>query len=172
MYINKNKGTTLVEMIVVFFIITIILQTFYIYIRHINIENKRVFKKIQEKMNSEIIFNKIQNSMYESYTYKIYQYSNMPKVIDYSRESLKEGNMLLIEKYIAYQDETEIEIYYQTSNLIKSYYGLKNTQNEIRKIEGGDTILSKVKIRFYLKEYGANVEGFYFSQEYKKELKR
>ncbi|WP_047396468.1 hypothetical protein, partial [Cetobacterium sp. ZOR0034] len=85
---------------------------------------------------------------------------------------LKEGNMLLIEKYIAYQDETEIEIYYQTSNLIKSYYGLKNTQNEIRKIEGGDTILSKVKIRFYLKEYGANVEGFYFSQEYKKELKR
>ncbi|MGL4652983.1 hypothetical protein [Cetobacterium sp.] len=170
---NKNKGTTIIEIVVTLFLVTIIFQLIFIYFKYINIENKRVFIDIQTKTQSEIILKKIQDSFYGACSYKIYKYSNVPKLIDYSKESLKEGNMLLIEKYIPFQEETEVEIYYQTTaNYIVSYNGIKNSDNVVRKIEEGEVVLKKININFYLEEFGVTLEGFYFKKKYSKELKK
>lgn len=172
MYINKNKGATLLELIVIFFLSTVIFQVLNIYFKYLNIENRRVFIDIQTKLDSDIILKKIQSSFHEASSYKIYEYLNIPRFIDYSKESLKEGNMLVIERYIPFQDETEVEIYYQTSsNYIVSHYASKKSDNIIRELKGGEVILRRMTIRFYLEEFGVTLEGFYFKKEYRKELK-
>ncbi|MGL5961075.1 MAG: pilus assembly FimT family protein [Cetobacterium sp.] len=174
MYTNKNKGFSLIEIIATLLILTIILQTLYSYFRYINLENKIVLKKIVRKLNIEPVFKAMDNSIYESKTYKVYSLSSINNYIDYSKPTLMEGNTLIIEKYSPLNSKTEIEIYHQAplGNYIKIFHAQKNTKNIILDMDLGEVILKNIKMIFFIEDFGIKVEGSYKNESYKYELKK
>ncbi|MGL5000497.1 MAG: pilus assembly FimT family protein [Cetobacterium sp.] len=174
MYTNKNKGFSLIEIVATLLILTIILQTLYNYFRYINLENKIVLKKIVRKLNIEPVFKAMDNSIYESKTYKIYSLSSITNHIDYSKPTLLEGNTLIIEKYSPSNSWTEVEIYQQVSlaNYIKIFYAQKNTKDIILNVDLGEVILKDIKMIFFIEDFGIKVEGTYKNESYKYELKK
>ncbi|MGL5051995.1 MAG: prepilin-type N-terminal cleavage/methylation domain-containing protein [Cetobacterium sp.] len=174
MYINKNKGFSLIEVMSTLLIITIILQTLYSYLKYVNSENKIILKKLEKKLNVEPIFKGMDKSIYESKTYKIYNLSSISKLIDYSKPSLMEGNTLIIEKYSPFNEDSEIEIYYQVNltNYVEVFYAKKNTKDIILNIESGEIILKSIKTTFYIEDFGVKVKGNYKNESYKYELKK
>ncbi|MGL6023970.1 MAG: prepilin-type N-terminal cleavage/methylation domain-containing protein [Cetobacterium sp.] len=174
MYTNKNKGFSLIEIVATLLILSIILQTLYNYFRYINLENKIVLKKIVRKLNIEPVFKAMDNSIYESKTYKIYSLSSITNHIDYSKPTLLEGNTLIIEKYSPSNSWTEVEIYQQVplANYIKIFYAQKNTKDIILNVDLGEVILKDIKMIFFIEDFGIKVEGTYKNESYKYELKK
>ncbi|MGL5052868.1 MAG: prepilin-type N-terminal cleavage/methylation domain-containing protein [Cetobacterium sp.] len=174
MYTNKNKGFSLIEVMSTLLIITIILQTLYSYLKYVNLENKIILKKLEKKLKVEPVFRGMDNSIYESKTYKIYSLSSINKVIDYSKPSLMQGNTLIIEKYSPFNEESEIEIYYQANltNYVKIFYAQKKIKDLILNIESGEVILKNINTTFYIEDFGVKVEGNYKNESYKYELKK
>ncbi|MGL5377796.1 MAG: hypothetical protein ACRCZR_03635 [Cetobacterium sp.] len=176
MYINKNKGVSITETLITLLVLSILFEIFYIYIISINLEKKEILKKLEIKLNANSILRKVEESIYESKSYKIYDFVRIQNIIsiNYSKKSLESGNTLIIEKYSPLKENTDIEIYFQSKNkdYVESFYAEKDTKDIIWNIQKGDIILNNIKIDFSLAEYGVKVEGKYINDNYKYELKK
>lgn len=174
MYINKNKGFSLVEIIVTLIASILVFQVLYFYLDEINSEKKQNFYRLRFNKDMKLILTKINNSIYESSNYKIYNLFQMNTYIDYTKLSLKKGNTLIIEKYISLEERyTEIEIYHFIDNSIYSFAGKKIRKNEITVfLESRERILKNLNIDFKLEEYGVSMEGFYLNEKIRKDFKK
>ncbi|MGL5595356.1 MAG: hypothetical protein ACRDDH_15595, partial [Cetobacterium sp.] len=93
---------------------------------------------------------------------------------DYSKPSVNNGNILIIEKYIPGEYKfTNIEIYYFEDNIITSFLGKRRRKNEINvELESRENIMKNFKINFKLEDYGVSMEGYYLNEKFKKEFKK
>jgi hypothetical protein len=173
MYINKNKGFSLIETLSITIVILIILEMAYFYLKYINLEKKKELYRTKYNKNIKLTLNKIENSIYESLDYKIYNLNRVEVYLDYSKPTLKEGNTLVIQKYIPNLNYTEIEIYLFEENYLSSFSGKKIRINEIEINQGSrEKILDKLNILFVLEEYGVSMKGYYLNEIFKKEFKK
>lgn len=174
MYINKNKGFSLIEIIVMLVVSMIIFQSLYFYLKEINFQKKREFYRLNFNKNVKLVLEKIDTSLYESLEYKIYNLKEIQNFIDYKPESLKSGNTLIIEKYI-FSDEnySEIEIYHFIDSSIYSYSGKRKRVGGISvMMESREKILKNLKIKFNLEKYGVSLEGLYLNEKIRKDFKK
>ncbi|MGL5901856.1 MAG: prepilin-type N-terminal cleavage/methylation domain-containing protein, partial [Cetobacterium sp.] len=51
MYINKNKGMSIVEILITLLVLSILFEIFYVYIISINLQKKEMLKKLEIKLN-------------------------------------------------------------------------------------------------------------------------
>ncbi|WP_432204790.1 hypothetical protein ACQ9ZF_08565 [Cetobacterium somerae] len=173
MYMNKNKGFSIIETLSVTIVVLIILELGYFYLKQINLEKKKELYRTKYNKNIKLTLNKIEKSIYESLDYKIYNLNKIDMYLDYSKPSLKNGNTLIIEKYIPSVNYTEIEIYLFEENYLSSFSGKKIRINEIEINQGSrEKILDKLNILFVLEEYGVSMKGYYLNEIFKKEFKK
>lgn len=71
MYIDKNKGFSIVEILSTLVVITIIFQILFYYLKYINIERKIEMNRFRFNKNMKLILESINTSIYESLEYKI-----------------------------------------------------------------------------------------------------
>lgn len=174
MYIDKNKGIFLIEILVVIFVTGIIFQVIYIFFNSLNKERSIYLKNLYFNIKISPLSKKIQNSMYEGIDYKIYDISRLDIVIDYSKESLIEGNTLIIENFSIENSELRtVEVYYYNFLSLTTVLGTVDERNIIRlEISGKETILNQIEGVFKMTDYGFSMEGRIKNEEYKKEFKR
>lgn len=171
MYMDKNKGFSLTEVIFTTLLFSLIFQNLYLYTSTLNKEKSGYLKKIMVKENSELLFIKIQNSMYESLTYKIYKENNLGKIIDFSKPTELEGNSLIIEKYLT-EEKSVAEIYYFDENYMTSMKGEIKNKVIIVEQDSKQKILRKINCKIYLEEYGISIRGRFLNENFKKEIKK
>lgn len=174
MYMNKNKGISLIEVVATLSISMIIFQSLYFYLKEINYQKKQEFYRLYFNKNIKLILEKIDRSLYESLDYKIYNLEEIRNFIDFKSESLKSGNTLIIEKYIFLEENyKEIEIYHHIDNSIYSFSGKRKGNGGIGvSMESKEKILKNLKIKFNLEKYGASLEGFYLNEKIQKDFKK
>lgn len=174
MYIDKNKGFSLLEIIVTMTVTLIILQTLYLYLNKINEMRKESLYRLRFNREVKLILDKIDRALYESLDYKIYNMGDIRGYIDYSISSLESGNTLVVEKYIPLEENyTEIEIYQCRDNSLYSFLGKRKRLNEIGIDNGSrERILKNVRGNFNLEEYGVSLEGYYLDEKLRKEFKK
>lgn len=174
MYIDKNKGFSIVEILSTLIIITIIFQILFYYLKYINIERKLEINRFRFNKDMKLILEGINRSIYESLEYKIYNLDRINIYIDYSKPSLKSGNTLIIEKYIPREElYSDIEIYYSEDNTVVSFSGKRKRKNEISIDLGSrENIIKNLKVNFNLEDYGVSIKGDYLNEKFKKEFKK
>ena len=174
MYINKNKGFSLIEIVTTLTIVMVIFQVIYVYLREINNEKKRELYRFSYNKNIKLILDRIDFSLYESLEYKIYNINEINSYIDYTKPTLKIGNVLIIEKYVPWEEKyTEIEIYYYKLNSLYSFSGKRKRKNEIAVLVGTrEKILKNLDINFYLEDYGVSMKGVYLNEQIRKDFKK
>ena len=174
MYIDKNKGFSIVEILSTLVVITIIFQILFYYLKYINIERKIEMNRFRFNKNMKLILKSINTSIYESLEYKIYNLEKINVYIDYSKPSLKNGNTLIVEKYIPGEESySDIEIYYLEDSIITSFSGKYKRKNMINvEIESRENIIKNLKANFNLEDYGVSMEGHYLNEKFKKEFKK
>lgn len=174
MYIDKNKGFSIIEILFTLVIVSVIFQILFYYLKYINIERKIQMNRFRFNKDIKLILEGINTSIYESLEYKIYKQDNINSYIDYSKPSVNNGNILIIEKYIPGEYKfTNIEIYYFEDNIITSFLGKRRRKNEINvELESRENIMKNFKINFKLEDYGVSMEGYYLNEKFKKEFKK
>ena len=174
MYIDKNKGFSIIEILSTLVVITIIFQILFYYLRYINIERKLEMNRFRFNKNMKLILEGINISIYESLEYKIYNLDRVNIYIDYSKPSLDNGNTLIIEKYIPREETySDIEIYYSEGRTITSFSGKRKRKNEISvELGSRESIIKNLKVNFNLEDYGVSMEGYYLNEKFKKEFKK
>ncbi|MBC2851093.1 hypothetical protein H5J22_06655 [Cetobacterium sp. 8H] len=175
MYINKNKGFSFIEIILMIAIFSIVLQSLYLYLSILNKEKILYSKKMIIKTKSEPIFMKIQNSIYGSLNYKIYENFRLPSQIDYSFESKESGNILIIEKYslIGLENYREAEIYHFNEGFINSAKGKIFSKDILLvEIDNIENVLNKINCKVFLEEYGISIRGNFLNEKFEKEIKK
>lgn len=174
MYIDKNKGFSIIEILSTLVIITIIFQILFYYLKYLNIERKLEMNRFRFNKNMKLILESINTSIYESLEYKIYNLEKINVYIDYSKPSLKNGNTLIVEKYIPGEESySDIEIYYSEDSIITSFSGKYKRKNMINvELESRENIIKNLKTNFNLEDYGVSMEGHYLNEKFKKEFKK
>lgn len=174
MYIDKNKGFSIIEMLFTLVVITVVFETLFYYLKYINIERKLEINRFRFNKDMKLLLEGINMSIYESLEYKIYNLKKINVYIDYSKPSLKSGNTLIIEKYIPGEESySDIEIYYSEDNIVSSFCGNHKRKNKINvELESREKIIENLKINFNLEDYGVSMEGYYFNEKFKKEFKK
>lgn len=174
MYMNKNKGFSIVEVLSTLVVITIIFQILFYYLKYINIERKLEMNRLRFNKNIKLILESINTSIYESLEYKIYNLERINVYIDYSKPSLKNGNTLIVEKYIPGEESySDIEIYYSEESTIISFSGKYKRKNIINvELESRENVIKNIKVNFSLENYGVSMEGYYLNEKFKKEFKK
>lgn len=174
MYINKNKGFSITEMLSTLIVITIVFQVLFYYLKYANIERKLEVNRFRFNKDMRLILEGINISIYESLEYKIYNLSRIGISVDYSTPSLNSGNTLIIEKYIPGEDSfTDIEIYFCEGSSITSLIGKRKKKNSISvETDTRETIIRNSKVNFKLEDYGVSMEGYYLNEEFRKNFKK
>ncbi|MGL5278378.1 MAG: hypothetical protein ACRC8M_04745 [Cetobacterium sp.] len=174
MYIDKNKGFSIVEILSTLAVITIIFQILFYYLKYINIERKLEMNRFRFNKNMKLILEGINTSIYESLEYKIYNLDKVNFYIDYSKLSLKNGNTLIVEKYVPGEESySDIEIYYSEGSTITSFSGKRKRKNEIYvELGSRESVIKNLKVNFSLEDYGVSMEGYYLNEKFKKEFKK
>lgn len=72
MYIDKNKGFSIIEMLFTLVVITVVFETLFYYLKYINIERKLEINRFRFNKDMKLILEGINMSIYESLEYKIY----------------------------------------------------------------------------------------------------
>lgn len=97
MYINKNKGITIIEALVSFFIMIIFFQGMYIFSKNLT-KNKNIkYREMYIKNKMDIYMYKLQKRVRESYKYRILNIKESDYFIELKDEDV--GNSLVIESY-------------------------------------------------------------------------
>lgn len=174
MYIEKNKGFTILEALSTLVVITIIFQILFYYLKYINIERKIEMNRFRFNKNMKLILESINTSIYESLEYKIYNLERISVYIDYSKPSLKNGNTLIVEKYIPGEESySDVEIYYSKDSIITSFSGKYKRKKMINvELESRENVIKNIKVNFILENYGVSMEGYYLNEKFKKEFKK
>lgn len=174
MYIDKNKGFSIIEILFTLIVITTIFQILFYYLKYINIERKLEMNRLHFNRSMKLILEGINTSIYESLEYKIYNLDRIKSYIDYSKPSLKSGNTLIVEKYVPREESySEIEIYYSEGSTVISFSGKRKRKNEIGvDLESRENIMKNIKVNFSLEDYGVSMEGYYLNEKFKKEFKK
>lgn len=174
MYINKNKGFSLIEIISTLVVITVIFQILFYYLKYMNIERKLEINRFRFNKDMRLMLEGINLSIYESLEYKIYNLDKINSYMDYSKPSLNSGNTLIIEKYIPEEESfTDMEVYYCEGSTITSFSGKRKRKNEINvELDSRENIIKNLKVNFNLENYGVSMEGYYLNEKFKKEFKK
>ncbi|WP_297597847.1 hypothetical protein [uncultured Cetobacterium sp.] len=175
MYIDKNKGFSFIEIVLMTTLLSIVFQNLYLYLNILNKEKILYSKKMSIKMKSDPIFIKIQNSIYESLDYKIYENYRLPNQIDYSQKSKDIGNILIIEKYsfIGEDNYRDAEVYHFSDGVVKSARGKISSKNIVLlELDSMEDILRKINCKIYLEEFGIAIRGNFLNEEFKKDIKK
>lgn len=130
MYINKNKGITIIETLVSFLLIAVFFQGVYIFSKSLSKSKNLDYKEMSVRNEVDIYMYKIQKRMKESYRYEILDRNE----IDYflNLNGVNSGNILVIEEYNKEKypiKEFLGKIYIFKNKRLEVYQGKKSGEN-------------------------------------------
>lgn len=172
MYMNKNKGFSLIETMICVIAVSIILQIAYFYLKILNKEKQNILHRIGIQTKLQPLIKTIELSLYEGLSYKIYNNNFILKNIDYKKNGVQTGNILVIKQYEPNNSYRAIIFYNLNSSMIINRCDLSDNDVISVSICGNEKILDNINVLFKEKEYGISMEGKYRYERFKKEFKK
>lgn len=170
MYINKNRGVSLIEVVCSVVIFSILLQVLYTFFGVISRERDLYLKNFKRNLNRELIFLKIDENLKRESEFKVYTNKNILNIFNYEKKDEDRGEVLIFK---VYSPEDGIDMYraklYMIENHNLIYKSGKFKDNIIIIDNSSEEILEKnIEGIFIKREYGVE----FYGKNYKRALKK
>lgn len=149
MYINRNKAIGVIEVLLVFALIGVLLESMYIFSRIVIKIEKRYEKIVKDEELKERV-ESIEEEIDRSYFFCILEKRSLDFILNI-KEKKSQGEILILEiyDYKSYPKKIfKTKIYISKNKKLKVYDGVKRGNLIYLKVESEKEILSKVELIF------------------------